>query len=294
MPSKYYCAGNKMNPKLCTYESDARWLGRCPGCGRLYDIVRSVQRDEDKGRSSLANLAIQAPPERISSGVPEFDKVLGGGLVPGATIVITGPPGTGKSTLLLQTANAVAREDRRVLYTSGEQTREDFAMMASRFGTANAHVDVLGNQGDIYEIVRECESRKPSLLIVDSVNTAFVDDLESDVNSRRQIEAVANYLTSFGKSEKVAILLVVHVGKDGDMTGPRTLEHLVDAVIYFDPFDAPPDEDDLYTEEELMQLRVLTSSSKNRFGPSGTRAIVEMTQSGLITPSKRKSKLLVL
>lgn len=288
---KYYCGGSRLDPKVCTYESERRWLGRCPGCGRFYDIVRTAPKNEDRSRNSLATLATLAPPEKLTTGIAEWDKVLGGGIVPGNSILITGPPGTGKSTILLQTANAVATEKKPVLYTSGEQSRDDIALLASRLGMKNPYVNVMGNEGDVYKIIAEAEQYKPGLLVIDSINTAYMDDVDADVNSARQLEAVSNYVTSFGKSEKVASIIVLHVNKDGSMSGPRVVEHLVDSVMFFDPFEPTDEEDlDLYTPEEIASLRVLTSG-KNRNGPTGLKEVVEMTQSGLRTPNKRKSRL---
>jgi DNA repair protein RadA/Sms len=250
--------------------------------------LKAKPKPESDGRSSLATLGSIKPPERMDTGSPEFNKVLGGGLVQGSVVVVTGPPGQGKSTILLQTANTIAQGKKTVLYTSGEQSRDDIGFLAARLNCLNPNVDVLGNEGDIYKIVEEAEGKKPALLVVDSVNTAFMDDVEADVNSARQIEAVTNYLTSFAKTAGITILLVCHVKKDGEMSGPKVMEHLVDAVMFFDPYFGEDGDD-----EDDAKYRQL-SSGKNRYGASGVRATVEMTEGGIRSPQKVTSKYLVL
>ncbi len=252
MAKKFRCGGLRRlsaagGGPVCEYEAPEPWFGACPGCGRFYDIIRDRPHDPE-GRASLATLATLKPAQRVSTGVPEFDKVLGGdastgyGIVPGASIVITGAPGAGKSTLLLQTANAVARGPRSsVLYTSGEQNREDVALLASRLGMMNPFVEVIGNEGDAYKITSEAEHHKPALLVLDSVQTAFCPDVGGDVGSAQQIKAVTNWITSYGKVEKVSTILVSHVNKDGDIAGPKTFEHLVDTIIFLDYYDEMPE-----------------------------------------------------
>lgn len=288
---KYRCAGSKRKNlegvAYCDYTAERPWIGRCPQCQRFYDCLRSGHEPEDRSKMTLAALASK-PIERISTGIPEFDHVLNGGLVRGSTTLLTGAPGTGKSTLLIQTSDGVAKGKRSVLYTSGEQSAHDIGELGGRLGASNVEIDVLGNEGDIYKIIGHAEKKKPTVLVVDSVNTAFVDDIDSDVNSSRQIEACGNYLVSYGKTEGVALIVVCHQTKGGEMAGPRALEHLVDTVIYFDPVD--PDEGD--DEEEVASLRVLVSG-KNRHGPTGRRSVLEMTEQGLRTPSRRKSSLIV-
>lgn len=289
---KFYCSGAKRVPPVCDHQADEPWTGPCPKCGRFYNIDRTggVAADE-KARTSLASLAVKDP-ERLSTGIPELDRVLGGGIVKGSPVLVTGDPGNGKSTILLQASNHIASAKRPVLYTAGEQSREDIGIFAKRLSALNEHVDVMGLEGDVYKIVAAAEEKKPALLVVDSINTAFMDDIDADVNTPRQIAAAGNYLTSFAKQAKIAMFIICQVTKDGDLAGPKNLEHLVDAIVYFDNYLTDDDSEDA-DDEELARLRVL-SIGKNRFGPPGVRAMLEMTEGGLKTPSKRKSKLLTL
>lgn len=298
---KYRCSGNRRKHRdgtpLCTYEASEPWLGRCPvelgGCGRYYSIVRDRPED-DRSRTSLANLAMAKPPDRISTGIKEFDYVLGGGLVVGSTIVLTGPPGMGKTTVLIQAANAIATPKKTVLYTSGEQNKQDIGIFASRLGTLNSQIDVLGNEGNAYHITSEAERRKPSLLIVDSVQTAFIEDVGGDVGSAQQIKAVTNWLTSFGKVENVIVILVSHVTKDLEVAGPKSFEHLVDGLAFLEPYELTEDSDlDGVDETYLVSLRQF-AIGKNRFGPPGLISVVEMTEKGLQTPSRPISKKLIV
>jgi DNA repair protein RadA/Sms len=260
--------------RACGWEAPEKWTGRCPGCGRYYDIVRKGREEED--RLSLARITAIAPPARIETGCPEFDKVLGGGLVPSSAILLTGPPGQGKSSLLLRVADTVAKGKKRVLYTSGEQNAEDIGMLAQRLGCLNPNVDVMGNEGDVYNIISEAQQKKPAMLVIDSIQTAYLEDVNGDVGSAEQVAAVTKYLTSYGKTEKVALLIVGHVNKDGNMAGPKVMEHLVDTVIFLNPFV----EDITEADEQTANLRVL-SSGKNRWGASGVREFIQMTEKGI-------------
>jgi DNA repair protein RadA/Sms len=260
------------------------------GCGRYYNCERLGHDNEDRSRISLAALSVEEP-KRIETGMPELDKVLGGGIVPGAPILLSGDPGAGKTTLLLQAVNYIARGKRsNILWASGEMSRTDIGMFAKRLDALNEHVDVLGNEGDVFKIVAAAEEKKPTVMVIDSINTAFMEDIEADVNTPRQIAAAGNYLTSFAKSEKVAMLIICQVTKEGDLAGPKNLEHLVDAIVYLDEY---VHEGDPEYDEEAANLRVL-SIGKNRFGPPGIKAMLELTKEGLKTPSKKKSKYLTL
>lgn len=288
---KYKCRAATFDPPLCDYESDKRWLGRCPGCQRYWDPVRHGYGDDDRARRSLAALALK-PVERMLTGIKEFDKVLGGGLVKGSTVLLSGEAGAGKSTLLLQTADGVARGKRSVLYASAEQNARDIGTFAARLGVLNEQVDVMAGEDDLYKIVGEAERKKPALLVLDSINQVYADDLKSDVNSSRQIEAAGTYLTSFGKKEDIAVIIVCHQAKDGSIRAPQVLVHLVDTVVYFDPYLAGGDDED-EEDESAKNLRVV-ESGKNRNGPSGIREFLEMTESGLKTPSKMRPKLILV
>ena len=295
--AKFYCAGmlrkRADGTPYCEHSSDVRWGSFCPACGRPYNIITRKPPGEND-RMSLASLAMAKPPVRMSTGSREFDYVLGGGIVPGATIVLTGPPGSGKSTVLIQTADAIARAhpSKCVLYTSGEQNSADVGLIAARLKLESTNIDVLGNEGDAYKITAAAERRKPVLLIVDSVQTAFISDTGGDCGSSEQIKAVTNWLTSFGKVEKVAVILVSHVTKDNSLAGPRAFEHLVDGICYLDPYEIL-DEKTGEPDPECKALREF-SIGKNRYGPPGLTAVVEMTELGLHPPSKNLSQRIIL
>jgi len=287
MALTFVCSGKDRG--VCDYEADRRWTGRCPvdkgGCGQFYKI--NVKGNaEEKSRTSLAALGVREV-KRISTGIPEVDKVLGGGMVAGSTIVISGPPGTGKSTLLVTIADRVAKGGKKVLYTSGEQTADDVGLIAQRVGALNPDVEVLGNTGDCYKMAEVIEEIKPELLIVDSIQTAFLEDVEAAEGSSAQVTASINFLTALGKREKLCLIIVSHVNKDGDIAGPKTLEHLVDTLTEFDPYEAVDEDGDV--DESTKNWRMLTSG-KNRNGPSGISEMFEMTDKGIV-PVRKKSKL---
>lgn len=274
----YRCRG-------CAHESPERWRGPCPAC-RGYWSIKTSGHESSGNRSTLASAADYKPPPRISTGLAEFDRVMGGGIVPGSSTIATGAPGIGKSTLLLQTADAVATGSRRVLYASGEESKDDVFRLAGRLGLRSERVDVVGNEGDAYTITDAVDPKVHALLILDSLQTACLPDCDADEGSAEQCRAVTNYLTAWCKRTNVAAIIVSHVNKDGDLAGPRAVEHLVDNVIYFDAY---VDEDG-----QSDKLRVLSSSSKMRHGESGVEALLEMTSAGLHAPSKLKSKKLEL
>lgn len=301
--SKFKCAGSRRRDAngdpYCTHESPVRWIGPCPGCGRFYDIIKD-RPQEDTSRLTLATLANIKPPERLSTGCKEMDYVLGGGIVVGSTYVLTGPPGQGKTTVLLQASQTVAETTKRpVLYTSGEQNADDVGIFAARLGIKSELIAVRGNEGDVYKITSEAERLKPALIVCDSIQTAFVSDVGGDVGSAEQIKAVTNWLTSFGKVEKTSVIIVCHVNKDGEMAGPRVMEHLVDAICYLDPYGGPDGEDEDEDDEGETDLEFLASLrefsiGKNRFGAPGLRAVVQMTSRGIHTPDKPISDRLIL
>jgi DNA repair protein RadA/Sms len=255
-----------------------KWAGRCDACGEWNSII------EDKGLSAagpakktlgalrgkqmeLVSLdgADTAPPRR-KSGIGEFDHVLGGGLVPGSALLVGGDPGIGKSTLLLQAAAALARQGAKTLYVSGEEAPAQIRMRAARLGLAKSPV-LLAAETNLRNILTTLEAERPDLVIIDSIQTMWADNVESAPGTVSQVRASAHELTVFAKQNNVAVILVGHVTKDGQIAGPRVVEHMVDTVLYFEG-------------ERGHQFRILRAV-KNRFGPASEIGVFEMTDKGL-------------
>jgi DNA repair protein RadA/Sms len=287
----FKCSGQKRfdedgNP-YCTYEAPKPWRFRCPQCHRFYTPLKVGADRERSKRSTLASAGAEPEKPRISTGFSSFDEVLGGGLVLGATVFLSGPPGTGKTTLMIQVASAVATGSRKVLYTSGEQTLQDIGAAAKRVGALNEQVTVLGLQGDIYKITDEAEQLKPALLIVDSLQTAALDDVKGEEGSSDQCKAVTNYLTAWGKREHIPILIISHVNKEGSMAGPLAAQHYCDTILELDP---APEIDEFGDIVDGTQNYIALTSAKNRNGASNITAFFDMTAEGLKSVRK-KSKL---
>ena len=257
--------------------SYAKWSGRCDNCGEWNTIA------EDKGLSTgpaskslgakrgssmvLTDLAThEAPPVRTESKIPELDRVLGGGLVPASATLVGGDPGIGKSTLLLQAAAAFARQGLSTIYISGEEASAQIRMRAARLGLTDAPVK-LAAETNLRDILTTLETERPQLAIIDSIQTMWADNVDSAPGSVSQVRAAAHELTSFAKRRGVSVILVGHVTKDGQIAGPRVVEHMVDTVLYFEG-------------ERGHQFRILRSV-KNRFGPADEIGVFEMTGAGL-------------
>ncbi|SFG30129.1 DNA repair protein RadA [Sulfitobacter dubius] len=255
----------------------SKWSGRCDACGAWNSIV------EDKGISSgppskslgarrgssieLTDLATQeTPPSRAQSGIAELDRVLGGGLVPASAILVGGDPGIGKSTLLLQAAAQFAKSGLKTIYVSGEEASAQVRMRAQRLDLAEAPVK-LAAETNLRDILTTLEAERPQLAIIDSIQTMWADNVESAPGSVSQVRAAAHELTSFAKRRGVAVILVGHVTKEGQIAGPRVVEHMVDTVLYFEG-------------ERGHQFRILRAV-KNRFGPADEIGVFEMTGGGL-------------
>ena len=221
-----------------------------------------------RGRSiPLTDLATEeAPPPRASSGIDELDRVLGGGLVQASAILVGGDPGIGKSTLLLQAAASFARMGLKVLYISGEEASAQVRMRAQRLGLTDAPVS-LGTETNLRDILTTLDVERPDLAIIDSIQTMWLDSVEAAPGSVSQVRAAAHELVTFAKRKGVAIILVGHVTKDGQIAGPRVVEHMVDTVLYFEG-------------ERGHQFRILRAV-KNRFGPADEIGVFEMTGNGL-------------
>ena len=255
----------------------SKWSGRCDSCGAWNTIVEDVPISTGPAAKSLGatrgaairltDLSSQeAPPPRTGSGLDELDRVLGGGLVPASAILVGGDPGIGKSTLLLQAAASFARTGLKCLYVSGEEASAQVRMRAQRLGLAEAPVK-LATETNLRDILTTLEAEKPDLAIIDSIQTMWADNVSSAPGSVSQVRAAAHELTSFAKRRGTAVVLVGHVTKDGQIAGPRVVEHMVDTVLYFEG-------------ERGHQFRILRAV-KNRFGPADEIGVFEMTGTGL-------------
>jgi DNA repair protein RadA/Sms len=215
----------------------------------------------------LGDLATEeAPLPRAASGIEELDRVLGGGLVPASAILVGGDPGIGKSTLLLQAAAAFAARGTSAVYISGEEAAAQVRMRAHRLGLADAPLR-LATETNLRDILTTLDAERPALAVIDSIQTVWSDIVESAPGSVAQVRAAAHELTAFAKRRGTAVVLVGHVTKEGQIAGPRVVEHMVDTVLYFEG-------------ERGHQFRILRAV-KNRFGPSGEIGVFEMTGRGL-------------
>ncbi len=261
----------------------ARWAGRCDACGEWNSFVEEAlpsavplgggkkrTRSNSAGSSGLALERLSgagAPPPRLPSGLVEFDRVTGGGLVPGSAVLLGGEPGVGKSTLLLQVAAKIAFDGGRVLYVSGEEAIDQVRLRARRMGLAEADVD-LAAATQVEPILSALEAgTPPQLVIIDSIQTLWVQDLESAPGTVSQVRASAQSLIRSAKSRGFALVLVGHVNKEGAIAGPKVLEHMVDAVLSVEG-------------ERGHSFRILRAD-KNRFGATEEIGVFEMTEAGL-------------
>ena len=271
---------------VCQACGDAvlRWEGQCRSCGAWNSLVETVVRDATRTRvvrqsgagasaRPLADIGDSDVP-RLTVGISELDRVLGGGLVPGSVILLGGEPGIGKSTLLLQAAAGLVRGSdptTRVLYATGEESAAQVRLRAGRLGLltglAAERISILAEH-DVERVVEEARSGTLSALIVDSVQTATTDGLDGPAGSVGQVRESTVRLMAYAKTEGVAVILAGHVTKDGSIAGPKTLEHLVDAVINLEG-------------ERFAALRLLRAS-KNRFGSTEEVGVFEMAEGGLV------------
>jgi DNA repair protein RadA/Sms len=252
----------------CGY-STGRWLGRCPSCasyGTLEEEAPAAANGHSAAAKPILRLAeVEATEaERISTGVAELDRVLGGGLVPASLVLVGGEPGVGKSTLLLSALAAISRE-RRALLVTGEESAAQVKLRAARLGGAEA-VEILA-ETNLDAICATLESERPDVCVIDSVQTLYAPDLGSAPGSVAQVREAAARLLRVGKEAGVALFLVGHVTKDGSVAGPRVLEHLVDCVLQF--------EGDRYHAHRVLR------AAKNRFGSTNELGVFEMTGAGL-------------
>lgn len=261
----------------CGYVS-AKWLGRCPECGGWDTLVEEAEvsvksksylptNNEKLKPRTIASVA-QTKVERLSTGIREFDRVLGGGVVPGSLVLLGGTPGIGKSTILLDAGLRYAQQGIKVLYVSGEESEEQTAMRAVRLGGAKASDNMLiMTATDLDGILAQANALQPKLLIIDSIQTMYNPELQTAAGSVGQVRECTAKLLQFAKTTGIAVLLIGHVTKDGTIAGPRLLEHMVDVVLQFEG-------------DRSYAFRVLRAL-KNRFGSTNESGIFSMEAGGL-------------
>lgn len=263
--------------KECGFES-SKWLGQCPACKEWNTLVEEpVAKKTLAGHTGGGLPRTQAKPvkleevsieeqDRIYTGYPELDRVLGSGIVAGSLVLVGGDPGIGKSTLLLQMCRNLARDGHRVLYISGEESLKQIKMRASRIGTISGELLFLceTNLDTIEEAIRET---KPEIVIIDSIQTMFREDVTSAPGSVSQVRESTNVLMQIAKGMGISVFIVGHVTKEGVVAGPRVLEHMVDTVLYF--------EGDRHASYRILR------GVKNRFGSTNEIGVFEMRETGL-------------
>ncbi len=257
--------------------SQAKWAGRCPNCGEWNSLLEQIEQVSARGErgllpsSAVAPLALPDVPldsgERIPLPMNELMRVLGGGIVPGSGVLISGDPGIGKSTLLIQVAAAVAAGGRKVLYVSGEESAHQIKRRAIRLGLSSPNLYLLADV-NVDNVLAQAEQLQPGLIIVDSIQAVQLDSVQSSAGSVTQVRESAAALLRMAKSSNIPLFLVGHVTKEGIIAGPRVLEHMVDTVLYL--------EGDRFHSYRLLR------SVKNRFGSTNEVGVFEMNAEGMV------------
>lgn len=266
--SKYVC-------QSCGYES-AGYLGKCPECSSWSSFVEEILDSDTKAHNK--DLPDKNPPLklsevemdseiRIKTGISEFDRVLGGGIVQGSLVLIAGDPGIGKSTILLQTSGELCSINKKVLYVSAEESASQIKLRAERLGIKSDSLYIY-SQTNFELIKKNIEEMNPDLVIIDSIQAIYTSQIQSSAGSISQIRECCNFLMTLAKTKNVSIIVIGHVTKEGNIAGPKVLEHMVDTVIQF--------EGDKYKSYRILR------SIKNRFGNTSEVGIFEMCAKGLI------------
>lgn len=254
-----------------------KWMGRCPSCGAFNTMEEHIEKPVAAGKAKSAPVGTSRRPQRIrevtgdseirfSTGMGELDRVLGGGAVAGSLVLVGGAPGIGKSTLLLQICNRLSRE-RKVLYISGEESERQLKLRAERLAVDPEDLYIL-SETRLSDVVEATESLKPDVLIIDSIQTLYNEENDSSPGSISQVKDCTMTMMQLSKSEGITIFVVGHINKDGNIAGPKVLEHMVDCVLYF--------EGDPNTSYRLLR------GVKNRFGSTNEIGVFEMMDIGLI------------
>ena len=250
-----------------------KWMGRCPGCGAFNTMQEHIEKPTPAGKVRVGAARQPRPIReldsgdeiRFSTGMGELDRVLGGGAVAGSLVLVGGAPGIGKSTLLLQICDQLCKE-RRVLYISGEESERQLKLRAQRLGVQPEELLIL-SETQLSDIVEVVEDNKPDILIVDSIQTLYNDANESAPGSVSQVKDCTLALMQLSKQQGITVFVVGHINKDGNIAGPKVLEHMVDCVLYF--------EGDQNSSYRLLR------AAKNRFGSTNEIGVFEMGDSGL-------------
>ena len=254
----------------------ARWSGQCPACGAWNTLTEAPVKPKGENKAAAAaHRARQTPQKlseleseeeiRFSTGVGELDRVLGGGAVRGSVVLVGGAPGVGKSTLLLQLCGLVGRSE-RVLYVTGEESRRQLKLRAQRLGVSEGEIYVLA-ETQVSEILDVTEDVKPSVVIIDSIQTMFDAEVSAAPGSVSQVRESTMAIMRRAKSDGFTAFVVGHINKEGSIAGPKVLEHMVDCVLYFEG-------------EQSMSYRILRAA-KNRFGSTNEIGVFEMADNGL-------------
>lgn len=259
----------------CGYESP-KWYGKCPGCGKWNTMEESVKIPEAvKSAASIIRTGLSAPlkikdididnEHRYHTGLSELDRVLGGGIVKGSLILISGDPGIGKSTILLQICEYLG-ENHSILYVSGEESARQIKLRANRLGVTTDSLNIL-TETDVQYVCEQIRSEKPDIVMIDSIQTMNFTDLSSSPGSITQVRECTNVLMRTIKALEIPTIIVGHVNKDGAIAGPKVLEHIVDAVLYFEG-------------DRQMTYRILRAA-KNRYGSTNEIGVFDMGGNGL-------------
>ena len=254
-----------------------KWMGRCPGCGAFNTLEEHNEKPIAPGKAKSAPVGLSRKAQKItqldmegeirfSTGMGELDRVLGGGAVAGSLVLVGGAPGIGKSTLLLQICNSLC-SGRRVLYISGEESERQLKLRAQRLNVAPEELLIL-SETRLSDVVEAVEDAKPDILIVDSIQTLYNEENDSSPGSVSQVKDCTMTMMQLSKSQGITVFVVGHINKDGNIAGPKVLEHMVDCVLYF--------EGDPNTSYRLLR------SAKNRFGSTNEIGVFEMLDVGLV------------
>lgn len=254
-----------------------KWMGRCPSCGAFNTMEEHVEKPATAGKAKTSHVGTSRHPQRIrevtgnseirfSTGMGELDRVLGGGAVAGSLVLVGGAPGIGKSTLLLQICNSLC-SGRKVFYVSGEESERQLKLRAERLGVSPEELFIL-SETRLSDIVEATEELKPDIMIIDSIQTLYNEENDSSPGSVSQVKDCTMTMMQLSKAQGITIFVVGHINKDGNIAGPKVLEHMVDCVLYF--------EGDPHTTYRLLR------AAKNRFGSTNEIGVFEMMDIGLV------------